>query len=50
MLCERKKCGHELGLHDPCSVKGCRCTSFMPADRKELVATITDPAKRPVKS
>lgn len=50
MNCERKGCGHPLGLHDPCTgttAKGrpCRCKAFTPADQKARAAAITDTAR-----
>lgn len=42
MDCEREGCGHPLALHDPCTVKGCRCGAYEPAGRKARVAELTD--------
>lgn len=46
MDCERPKCGHPLALHDPCSVPGCGCAGYEPADRKARAALITDVDKQ----
>lgn len=47
MDCERKGCGHPLAVHDPCSVLGCACTAYEPADRKSRAAAITDVQELP---
>jgi len=40
--CERKRCGHPMNLHNPCSVAGCRCKAFTPEDRRLRMAMLTD--------
>lgn len=49
-----KACGHPLNIHDPCTgtvgtgkrARPCDCQAFTPADVKERVASLTDPANR----
>ena len=47
MDCERKGCGHPLAVHDPCSVAKCNCRAYLPRDRKQRAAAITDTAPAP---